>query len=121
MAAEPRNWKKDGHNYIGHGLIGAACVVGIVIGGPFLVLAIVGLTIQLVYQWLSFLKKGDTPGRDVGDVFAGFLVAVVVFVLWLLLGRKNQGGTMTYEAHGESGRLQQGQRWPTTLAARLKG
>ena len=88
--AESRNWKKDGHNYIGHGLIGAACVVGIVIGGPFLVLAIVGLTIQLVYQWLSFLKKGDTPGRDVGDVFAGFLVAVVVFVLWLL--RPTKGG-----------------------------
>ena len=64
--------------------------MGIVIGGPFLVLAIVGLTIQLVYQWLSFLKKGDTPGRDVGDVFAGFLVAVVVFVLWLL--RPTKGG-----------------------------
>lgn len=81
----PRSWRRHWSGYLGHGLIGVAVALGIFLGGVWLVLAITGLVIQLTYQGLSFLRKRDTPGRDVGDVFAGYLIAIIVIVgliLW---------------------------------------
>ena len=83
----PRNWRKYGYGYVGHGLMGAVVAFGIYLGGVFRVLAIVGIAIQLVYQWLEFLRRGDTPGRDTGDIFAGYLVGAG-FVSWIVGGRR---------------------------------
>ena len=81
----PRNWRKHGVFYVAHAASGALVAIGIMFGGPIRTLALAWLAIRLVYQWLEFERRGDTPGRDVGDISVGFAAAVVgalAMVFW---------------------------------------
>ena len=80
----PREWKYV-PSYIGHALQGALVVVGIVVGGPWMILALVSAVGYAVYQGLEFAKRRDTPGRDMGDWMGGLylLTGLVVLLVWL--------------------------------------
>ena len=81
----PRIWRKDGVFYVAHAASGALVALGIIWGGPVRVLALAWLATRLVYQWLEFERRGDTPGRDVGDISIGFgamVAGALALVAW---------------------------------------
>ena len=77
-------------SYIGHGLIGVFAFIGILFGGLWRVVAVVGLALYLTYQTVEFLRRGDTPARDVGDTGAGYVAAIAVWLAILWRGRVHE-------------------------------
>ena len=85
MERPPRDWKKHWHHYLLHIIEGALVGFGLFLGAPFPAVAICGLVILLVYQWLEFLRLGDTPSRDVMDIGLGFAGGVAAGAIAILL------------------------------------
>ena len=79
----PRNWKRWGLAYASHWLVGA--VLGVLIAGLAPVVGCAGLAIILVYQWVEFLRRGDTPARDILDYGVGFAVGAAGYAVWSLI------------------------------------
>ena len=50
-------------------------------GGVWRTFALVGLAVEMFYQLVEFLRRGDTPARDVKDVKLGYYGVVATFVL----------------------------------------
>ena len=84
-----RQWKYL-PSYVGHALIGFSTSIGIIYGGVWRTLAIVGIAIQLVYQYVEFLRRRDTPARDVADMTAGYYLGIGAVALMLWFGSRRR-------------------------------
>ena len=82
---QKRNWKCYWWAYVLHFLSGIALVAGIFFGGIWRVFALVGLVIELFYQFVEFLKWKDTPARDVKDIKVGYYLGILVVVICAIL------------------------------------
>ena len=87
----PRDWRRYWWAYLLHGLSGGLAAVGILMGGVWRTFALVGLAVEMFYQLVEFLRRGDTPARDVKDVKLGyyFTIGAIILICWLT-GRKQQ-------------------------------
>ena len=79
----PWDWKHHWYNHLGHALLGIL-VAGIVCSG-WAVAGCAILTCYLVYQWLEFLRRGDTPARDVKVFMVGLVPVLAAGWGWGLL------------------------------------
>ena len=70
----PRDWPAHWKTYIGHGLLGALVALMMLSAWPVSGCAI--LACYLVYQTVEFLRRGDTPARDVADFMVGMVPVV---------------------------------------------
>lgn len=88
------DFRKWWYGYLGHGLEGAIAAVTMVVG-PFLWPGIgaylfgTGALLfggSIIAQWLGFLRKNDTPGRDVHHIIIGFILGLlasgIVLEVW---------------------------------------
>ena len=81
----PRDWKKHWHSYLGHALLGVLSAVMILDGWE--VSGTVITACYLTYQYVEFLRRGDTPARDIADFILGQLpVLCVGYVVPKVLG-----------------------------------
>ena len=115
MNTPPRNWKRYWWAYIvlavivlvqigvilGHcdGVSGALAAIGIVVGGFWRMLAIMGIVLELFYQFVEFLKYRDTPARDVKDIKIGYYVTIAVFLFlyWFIGPEEKSHATLPPE------------------------
>ena len=77
----PRDWRKHWHSYLGHWLLGvwvAAMILDGWISSGFAI-----LICYLVYQYVEFKRRGDTPARDVADFMVGMVPLLVLGYCWV--------------------------------------
>ena len=55
----PRNWRRYWWAYLLHGLSGGLAAIGILKGGVWRTFALVGLAVELFYQLVEFMRRGD--------------------------------------------------------------
>ena len=88
---QPRDWKKYGVAYVAHGVTGFAASFGMIVAGShfgwFVFIPFLLLTVEVLYrQTIEYLRRHDTPGRDLQDHLTGYVTglcaAVAVFV-WI--------------------------------------
>lgn len=77
----PRDWRRWWYGYIGHFLLGVLTAVMLITDWTMTGLGF--LLAYVAYQGFSYLRKKDTPGRDVGDFMAGLIPAAVAGWLYL--------------------------------------
>ena len=81
----PRNWKKWAIAYIAHGLTGAMSGAGVGfavgIGDPVYALTFLVSVLVCTRQTLEYLRRNDTPGRDLGDHLTGFALTLALTTL----------------------------------------
>ena len=97
----PRDWGEYGWCYLAHGATGAisgaglgVAIVGAILVSPvYLAAAFAALTSLLVFwrQTTEFIRRNDTPGRDMGDHIVGWCVGLLAAclttaILWITLG-----------------------------------
>ena len=87
----PLNLRRWWYGYLGHALEGALAA-GAMVAGPVLwpslpaplfgagALLFAG---SIAAQWMGFLRKNDTPGRDVHHVLLGYCVGLLASGVWL--------------------------------------
>ena len=77
----PRNWRKWGYAYLAHATTGAISGAGVgwAIGAsePLYFGALAVIVLSFTRQTVEYLRRGDTPGRDMGDSLTGFVCAGV--------------------------------------------
>ncbi len=87
----PVDLRRWWHGYLGHFLEGALAAAAMTAGpmlwpdlGPYLfgagALLLAG---SIAAQWLGFLRKNDTPGRDVHHVLLGYCAGLLCCGAWL--------------------------------------
>lgn len=71
-----QGWKLYPFSMAGHHLQGAAAAVAVIYVAttPAIVAALVWTGLYVAYQGLSVLRKSDSPGLDIADYMAGFVV-----------------------------------------------
>ena len=89
MKVPERNYRKYWLAYIAHAatgaLSGAGVATAIATGNPIYALSYL-ITLQVqVRQTVEYLRRHDTPGRDLGDNLAGFVASFlcVLAVFWV--------------------------------------
>ena len=74
----PRQWRYAPH-YLCHAAVGALVALGILtapeVHDPVAVYAVFAGSSFLIYQCIEFLRRGDTPARDIADFMVGLLLA----------------------------------------------
>ena len=84
---EARDWEKHALPYIVHFMTGLIASTGMMLvtvwqGKPELVVPFFGLSLLVISrQTVEFLRRGDTPGRDLGDHIRGFAIGLVLSVI----------------------------------------
>ena len=77
----PRDWKAHWYSYLGHWFLGvlvAAMILNGAIASGFAI-----LICYLVYQYVEFKRRGDTPARDVADFMVGLVPVLVLRYCWM--------------------------------------
>ena len=73
-----RNWHKWGVAYVSHMTTGAIAQCGAVLGAalidPFLLTAVAIHLLVIARQGLEFMRRNDTPGRDLMDHIIGAVI-----------------------------------------------
>lgn len=77
----PRDWRKHWHHYAVHVLVGGLIASGLFLSAPWPLASALGATFFMWYQYLEFLRLGDTPSRDVADAGIGFALFLVVIAI----------------------------------------
>ena len=70
------DWRQWWYAYIAHFLTGALAGLGVTYGGEAAVYFVVIPALVVARQTLEFLRRNDTPGRDLGQHIAGFCVGI---------------------------------------------
>ena len=85
-----RDWGKWGVAYLAHGATGAVASAGSIISiveGPFLLflpfLFLSGLVCWR--QYVEYLRRNDTPGRDLGDHIVGYGIGIGIGLAWIVI------------------------------------
>ena len=84
-----RDWERWGVAYIAHALTGFISSCGTIIAIDQLEIALVipfvALSALVCWrQYVEFLRRNDTPGRDLGDHIVGYGIGIGVGLLWLI-------------------------------------
>lgn len=87
----PVSLRRWWYGYLGHVLEGALAAAAMVAGlelWPALAVPLFGtgallLTGAVASQWLGFLRKNDTPGRDVHHILLGYCAGLLACGAWL--------------------------------------
>ena len=77
-----RNWRKWGLAYIAHAATGALSGAGVgaalAFTEPAFALSFLLSVLVMVRQTVEYLRRYDTPGRDLGDHIVGWVAAYIV-------------------------------------------
>ena len=81
----PREWRKYGAWYLVHMFTGAVAAAGMIVSAtsePIGIVPFAGVTgLVMVRQTVEFLKRRDTPGRDLGDHLTGYVFGLGVGIV----------------------------------------
>ena len=83
------DWKKHWKDYLSHGGTGVIAAAGMLIAPlyfpfPELVFIAFGMVTPAVYarQYIEFLRRNDTPGRDLKHHLMGYVLGLGIGVAW---------------------------------------